>query len=495
MRASPRNGLAFFLSVAVHAGIVAWGSLTFTAGLDIPDFELEWNEIELIDPDAIQGDALAEPEPEPAVVEPVAPTPETEDAESEDGEGEEKKEEEEEKKPPKLAKRKSRVDRLGPANSSFYMLLANKKVSGLPFSDEAVEVMAPLPDFRFIIQGGGFHPMRDFNYIVIASPDIRSIPHTFLAVEYKMSREELVAGIERSAQKAGLHLEWEERGGMQMANPRPIDLTVRDRDPRYFVILDDKVAVYVRAEFLPHITGEKAETDDKTAGNFVANLTKLRRFAARQPRAGLQLSMKDLRKALRGGLPFPIPNEVEVTAEAGDNPEFAVKLQFQNADDAKKAAAFWSQQIGEIVESNIAIRLSYKWLYDLIELDRRGDRLELRGQLTSAQAEQLLSALADISRSMLRRSNEEMEAARKERDEAWQRRKGGKLPPSAAVAPAIPPAEDPENGADAPAQGSGGLKLRGSGGSSPGSKPAAPRGDAAPTPPPTDSPGPSVPKG
>ena len=67
-----------------------------------------------------------------------------------------------------------------------------------------MDIMAPLPDFQLIIQGGDFHPLRDFDYIVIASPDIRDITQTFLAVQHRLPMEELKAGLVRAAQKDGL---------------------------------------------------------------------------------------------------------------------------------------------------------------------------------------------------------------------------------------------------------------------------------------------------
>jgi hypothetical protein len=417
----PRHSLAFILSTIVHGSAVFWGSFSLGPRFEFPDIEIEFTEVEVLDPDQLQGDTKEPPPPEPVVAPPTGEG-------SADGEG---AKDEEEKKPKTFGKRRSKVDQLAPTNSTLSLLLATKKVRDLPFAARGVDIMAPLPDFRFIIDGAGFDVLHDFDYLIIATPDVRDLTQTFLAVDSNLPPDELRAGIERSVALDGETIEWVERGGLTMGNPRPEDTERPDTDPRWFVFLDDSLAIYVREEFLPNILGEPDETDAKTSGNFVANLARIRRFAGREPRAGVQLVVKDFRASVRRTtLPFPLPDDLEMMSEDSENPEIVIKARFASGIDARKTETFWREGIPAALDESLSLKWSVKWIYDLIEVERKGRQLILRGQFDADQAEKVLELLASVSRMFMRKTPEEMEEARLRREENWRRRRQGKLPPS-----------------------------------------------------------------
>ncbi|RMG95657.1 MAG: hypothetical protein D6705_13170 [Deltaproteobacteria bacterium] len=425
-----RRLVAFVASLFLHLSILGVGWISMAASLEMPDIEIEFTEVTLLDPDAVQGEQ-PEPEPEPQKVAPPAPPkPEPPD----DGTEAEAEPEPEKKDPRKeIGRRPSRVDRLGPTNATFYAFLVNRRIRRLPFAEKGIEVMAPLPDFQFLVQGGGFHPLRDFDYMVIASPDVRDVTQTFLAVQYNLPREEVVQAVERAAERAGETITWEERGGYTMGNPRPADPNRPDVDPRWIVFLDDRVAVYVREEFLPHILTEPSN-DAKTSGNFVANLTRMRRFAAREPRAGMQIVLKDIHAALRRvrGLPFPMPDHVQVTVEAAKSPTLVVDATFLSSEDARAFARWYQRDLAAILDDNWTVKAMAGWIYRLLEIEHEGRKVRIAGTFSTKQATSVLDLLASLSRKMLHKTPEEAERDRKAREEMWRRRQGGKLPPSAA---------------------------------------------------------------
>ena len=429
MKDFPRYSLAGVISALAHLVFVFWGFWSFDVGLEAPEFDFEFETVELIDPDMLQGD---EPEPvqEPPPLQGPPEPPPTED----DGGAEEEEPEPAEEK--KFGEKSSKVDKLGPPTSTFYMLLATKKVARLPFAEEAADIMAPLPDFEFIIQGGGFHPFKDFDYLVLASPDIRDITQTFVAVTYKLPRAELKAGLARAAAGRNENLEWEVRDGLEMANPTPKDPQVKDWDPRWFVILDDRVAIYVREEFLPQIVSGPDEKKGKTAGNFVANIAKMRRFTRQEPRAGMQLVMKDMRSALKNarGLPFEFPDDLEIMAEASTEPELVIKLGFLEKSHAKGAEKFWREDLKKIIDGDLKIKFVAGGFYASTEVEQVGKELILRNHFSSDQARTILQLIGDGSRKMMKKSKTEMDRRREERQEMWKARKDGKLLPSEALA-------------------------------------------------------------
>lgn len=441
--------------------------------LELPELDIEFTEIELVDPEALQGDdPAAVPEPPPPAPTPVEP-PTPEDPASEDTKPEPPPEPEPappEPEKPKFAAKGSKAEQLAPPQSTFHMLLVPKKIRKLPFSQQVLDIMAPLPDFEMLIDAGRFDALRDFDHIVIASPDIRDWTQTFLAVDYRIPRAEVQRAIERAAEADDQTIEWVEDGGLLRGNPRPKDLETPDVDNRWFVFLEGKVAIYVREEFLPSILAGPASDERKTAGNFVANLAKLRRFAARQPDAGLQLVFKGLHSSIRGTpkiggkpLPFKLPDGFEVSASAAEEPEVVIRGEFEAIVEAKAFAKWWETDVPELLGSSLALKLTVGWVYDLLEVERDGARITLRGQMTTDQTVKVMELIADQSRALAKKTPEQISEMRQRRIEAWKARRSGKLPPSAldpkpAVGdpapsrpgPPVPPSDPPKTPTEAP---------------------------------------------
>lgn len=441
-----RKLVSLLVSLLGHAfvlgGYANGFSLRCVPEVEAPDFDIELTEVELIDPDLLQGDqAVAEPEPPPPAPEVTPPTPPTPAEPQMQPEGPKPAPEpvvEPAPEKPKFAAKGSEADKLAPPQSTFHMLLVPKKIRKLPFSQQVLDIMAPLPDFELLIDKGRFDALRDFDHIVIASPDIRDWTQTFLAVDYRISREEVQRAIERAAAANDEVVEWVDDGGPLRGNPRPRDPEKEDADNRWFVFLEGKVAIYVRDEFLPSILAGPADDDRKTAGNFVANLSKLRRFAERQPDAGLQLVIKGIRRSLKkepkiGGkaLPFKFPDGFELSASASAEPEVVLRVDFADVVEAKAFLKWWKEDLAAIIDDSLALKLQMGWVYDLLQPEREGHQVALRGEMTTDQALKVMQFAADGSRKIAKKTPEEIAEMRQRRLEALKARRGGKLPPSA----------------------------------------------------------------
>jgi hypothetical protein len=431
----PRHVLALGLSLVAHVGPVIWGQLSFFGSFDVPEFDIEFTEVELIDPDMIQGEVEEVPEA-PPVLEPQIPEgpPLPDDLEEGEGEDETQDEEPEDEEPQRnLGERKSDIDALGPESSTYFVMLVPRRIRKLSFREEAMDIMAALPDFHYLITQGGFDPLRDFDHIMLASADLRDWRQTFLAVDYNLERGEIKAGIERAAAANDESVEWIEENGTIRGNPKPNDPETPDVDTRWFVLLDNGVAVYVLPQFLPYVLGEKVIGDAKTSGNFVGNLTKLKRFAARQPTAGLQFVATDLRTSIKltRGIPFALPDRIELLAEAESSPELLLMLGFETMIDAKAFEQWWTRDLAKILDDNFTMKLMVKPFYEMLEVSRDRNDVRLWARFSQDQTERILGLIGDFVTKGLKKSPEEIAAAREQRIERWKARKGGKLPPSA----------------------------------------------------------------
>lgn len=401
MKDARRKTLAATIAVVLH-GTMFLSAFTFVPpALDV-DFELEWEmtEVELLDPDAIQGDdPFAEPVPEPPK-EPPPPEPPIEEPPPEPPKEEPKVEEppaQEEGPKRDLGQRKSRVAKLGPPSANYHVLMSTRNIRKLPFGQDAMDMISPLPDFQYLVRDGGFDPLKDFDHILLASSNLRSVTQTFLAVDYKISREAVKTKIETAAKKNGESIEWEDHAGILSGNPKPTDGSP-DTDPRHFVLLDDNVAVLVRPEFLPAVLREEVG-EEKTAANFVGELTKLKRYARRIPTAGVQFVAHDLHAALKrknDGRGNPIPNDFEFTMEAQKDPEFHFRLGYLESSDAKAFITFWQGDLRKAIDNNISAKIMLGGVIDDIEVEQKGREVTVWGELERAQIELILKTVASL---------------------------------------------------------------------------------------------------
>lgn len=408
-------------------------------GLPQFDFELEFQEVEFIDIDAEQGEEQPESvEPPPMVDGPALPP---------EGLGPEPGEEQEEPEPEKrFGDKTARVHKLAPASSTFYMFMANRRLRKLPYSEDFLEAFSPQYDFQFLVDGGGFHPWKDFEYMLIASSNIADSTQNFIAVSHKLGPESIKAGIERACRNFGLQIQWQTRDGKLAGNPRPIDPKKEDDDPRWFVLVDDNTAIYIREEFLEALDG-KTEGDKKTARNFVANATRMRRYAAAEPKAGFTLVFKDIRKGLASSTaPFPVPNDFEFMFEAAKSPELLIKMKWPSTGEAEQFESYFKNDLKKMINGDIKLKIMAGAFYNAFSVERDGKSVRLRGELSESQAKSAAELMAGLARKMTETSDAEYKKSKamreksfKEREEEAERRKNGEPTQDPAKAPATAP--------------------------------------------------------
>ncbi len=439
-----RYTLGLVLSLGLHAlPAFPWSffGLSFDIDVELPEFEL--TAIELTDIDASFGEGEPEQKPEPLAVPETAPPPPV--TTPEEGVGPEVKEEEKKEEPKPFGQKKAKLDKVGPPNAYAFAFLAARKASKLKAAPQLVELMSALPDFIYIVDGGGFNVLRDFDYLVIASPNPRAINATFVAVKYRLSQPEMQSGLTRAAEAAGESVEWVEQRGVLVGDPKPV--SGRDHDPRVFVFLDNKTAIYVRREFLPAVLAKHGTEDDdadagsvddsKSMADFVANMTRLRRFSRREPNAAVIATVKDIRSKIRKGTArFTVPDALELMVEASDTPEVVIKLDVVKKDEAKQLVKEWNEDLPKLIDKvPFVVRPLVRGLYEGIEVEQRRQQVTLRSEFTETQVSMLLSQATKGTRKIAERNKQltGMDERAKQREAIWKARKNGKLTPSEAL--------------------------------------------------------------
>lgn len=458
MREPTRYTLSGALSLLAHAIFLlafAWSFRVQERELDLddelPDYDIDFIEFDVkqIEPDKAQGEVEPQPEPEqePPAEQDAAPPP-VEQPKDPAGEATLPEPEPEPEKPkPRFGDKSSKIAALVPPNATWTLVLSNTRIKKLPFRDAATEIMAPLRDFRLLVDDAGFNIWEDFEYVVMGSPDATDQTQAFVAVQYTFGHEEMKAGISRACEKQGLTVDWREEGKALIGDPRFVDPEIEEKNPddRQFVLLPgDKVALYLREAFIAQVIEGVDAKKGKTSGNFVANIAKIRRYAQAEPKAGVQVVVEDIRSMVRVGKGFPIeiPSRAELMWEAAKNPELVIKLDFLETEHAEGAETYWNEKLEADLKKAGAWDVAGGILSGMT-LERNQRTLVFRYQFNETSARVVLQMLAKEFGKAMRYSQKEALAAQAERQRLWELRQGGKLLPSEVIAGEAGEAEGP----------------------------------------------------
>ena len=185
------------------------------------------------------------------------------------------------------------------------------------------------------------------------------------------------------------------------------------------MLLKNNIAVLVRPEFLPAVLGDVVG-EEKTAANFVGELTKLKRYARRIPTAGVQFVAHDLQAALKkkSAGAFEVPNDIEFTMEARKDPEFHLRAKFSSATAAKDFVGWWDGEARDLVKGNAFTRVAIGGIFDDIEVEQSGREVTIWGEFERVQIQLILKmAGSEVEKhqAKLNKQQRKREAARKRR--------------------------------------------------------------------------------
>ena len=143
----------------------------------------------------------------------------------------------------------------GPAGSRLIALLRLDRLRDSPGSAATIaaidQLLRLLPDRRRLIEGSGLDLYRDFDDLLIATPNPTDDAVTFLAVRHHLTDGALKAALNRAAKSAGKPIEWLTVAG------RPVGLRRKpaaagaplDRDDRIIALPEATLAVMATSAY------------------------------------------------------------------------------------------------------------------------------------------------------------------------------------------------------------------------------------------------------
>jgi hypothetical protein len=316
----------------------------------------------------------------------------------------------------------------GPEGSRLTALLRIDRLRTSPQAPATIamvdQLLRHLPDRRRLIEGSGLDLYRDFDALLVATPNPLDDSVTFLAVRHKLSDDDLMAALARGGEAAGRPIDWRNDSGRPVGvrRGRRVPGTdaglVAERDDRILVLPRPGLAIIAPPAYAalllpgtrpPRDAGSVAMTPEQRWRELVARIdaedsalpddavlmmTASNLLAGGGPRRrpGQQPSPE---LSAPGGLTFP-PYATIVVGTA-PRPFLEATAEFNHPDEARSWQDRWPGLKTTLLGSPLLLLSGFSPIVARAEVRREDSAFILR---TTASQEEMRRVLATISNLM-----------------------------------------------------------------------------------------------
>lgn len=335
----------------------------------------------------------------------------------------------------------------GPEGSRVIALLHLDRLRAAPDAEKTTaaldQLLSLLPDRRRLIEGTGFELYRDFDSLLIATPNPVDPSVTFLAARHHLGEAALKAGLDRAARSAQKSIKWQTLDGRPVglrqqgktSEPNPVGF---DRDDRILVLPETNLAIVATPAYATQLLGvdpsgrpsyvdggvssrpdaggkpsrihwhdivERLDAEDSAVPDdaaFMMSATNL--FASG---AGPGLVVPGTRGAADDS---PAPAAVKDSAApevltlviGAQTPYILLVAEFKSDADAEH----WEQDLPgwrrQLLSNPIVLISGFSALIRRAAISREGSTLELRVDATVEEMQRLLNVAANLTRTAAR---------------------------------------------------------------------------------------------
>jgi hypothetical protein len=235
-----------------------------------------------------------------------------------------------------------------PDDANLVVLLRMDKLRRSPHRAGAEALLSALPDWNTLVAGSGVSPIDDFEALLIATADPRSVTATFLAARHA-DTPKTRALVERK---------------------------LPDWDPRVFKVVKPGLTILTQPNELARDMGDPRTT-------WLAQLEQFDRVAQADNGPAVLVTLSDAPALIHFGDGLPTPQAIALAATADASPALRVRVVFANAAEAQAFARAWPGIRQRYKEATAFLGLSPA--IDGLTLDVNDAQVELSGRIAEAQ--------------------------------------------------------------------------------------------------------------
>jgi hypothetical protein len=421
--------LAVAISVAVHAalagsvvGFAAWRGLRLVRAVEVVPITVDLNELPLGPPPV-----GAPPAPAGDVVEvapaPRRPRPPKKVVASRDGTRPVARAHPDggapaPASPAGKSKTPSDLRAYGPEGSRLTALLRLDRLRTAPQGSAYIgpvdEIMRLLPDRRRLLDGTGLDLYRDFDALLIATPNPFDDTVTMLAVRHHLDDARLRAALDRGAEAGGRPITWHEEAGRPVGvRVRPPDEPPRraDRDDRLFVMPQPGLVVIAPPAYanllLRRASADAGAPAPRTDwADLVARIDA--EDGALPPEAIFMMTATNLLRApgnrdepgapLPSGAPAALPKVISLVAGATSGSFLEITADFAALSQASAWESEWPTWKQRLLGNPLVLLAGLNPIVTRAELSREDHRIRLRTTASAEETRRILQMIVNFGR-------------------------------------------------------------------------------------------------
>ena len=406
---------AAFLSVSMACHLVlAAGFVGFSLDLDVPKPDITW--LDLDNKLGAPAARPAPPPPKPAQKAVVKPTPKKKEWKVKKRVPAKKKKKRLKKKKKKVAAKpkpkpkpvkrdmtpftteKVALGTLAPGDAALMLLMRMDRLRGSPYEREVRQLLEVFYDHKTLLWNSGLDPIKDFEAMLIATPNPYRVTRTFLAVRHNLPAWKMRRNLSRAARYKTKRMRWRrQRDGYRGVIPSP---PRHPKDPRV-VIVKRNVVMLTDPAHIPLLTldsspDKKAPDAGPPARTWVQRLEQMDAAGGHGEGPGLLLQAINLPRLIRLPRDFKTPQGFRLTIPAKAPADHHAILTFASEGDAKIFLAAVPRRIKQAKRSLLLRFMGVTDILERIKLSRKGKVVEARVTLTGDQVRGLLGIIRNM---------------------------------------------------------------------------------------------------
>jgi hypothetical protein len=289
----------------------------------------------------------------------------------------------------------------GPEGSRLTALLRLDRLRSSPegrgYIGPVDELLRLMPDRRRLLEGSGLDMYRDFDALLIATPNPFDDAVTFLAVRHHLTDAQLKAALDRGAVAAGRPIAWHEEGG------RPVGVRAgAGRDDRLFVMPKAGLAVIAPPAYAQLLLEKKDREGRPVARQSWADLiTRIDAEDGALPEeAVFMMTASNLLRARDAHLVSGVPALPKVISMvAGTSPTSFVELTSHFAAEAEARA--WENEFPgwkqKLLGNPLVLFAGLNPIISRAQLERDGRAVSLRTTASPEETRRILQMIVNLA--------------------------------------------------------------------------------------------------
>ena len=291
---------------------------------------------------------------------------------------------------------------LAPGDAALILVLRMDRIQGSPYEDSVRRLLQVFYDHKTLLwTSSGLDPVRDFETLLIATPNPYRVTRTFLAVRHRLPRHRIRRALERSVLVGNGRMRWSRLGKLQRGDiPSPPKLP---RDPRV-VLLGDGLVMLTDPNHVPLLStdlsapaprpgssGSSPDAGIRTGQGWLESLRRMNRTGGLGKKVpGMQLMAINLQRLVRLPPDIPMPHSFRVTIRATAPTTAHGDVLFDSEASARRFVQVIPKRIAKAKRSLLLRLLGVTDLLDGIRLKRDGQHVAARLKLSAKQVRSLL---------------------------------------------------------------------------------------------------------